>query len=163
MQGMLESMQAVRSAVQSTKSKIIENKVAFRRLSSYIKVQTKKEKKVMTNTNIQNTISKVSNNMSSLFSKEDVIKLLTDLDTEIRNEDPKPKMDIDALLTTFRQVLSEKDWDSVVDKDDIHLSMSYDNRIEVEDVPINEDFLIDEAVDALESLWDALEEAASED
>ena len=160
---MLESMQAVRSAVQSTKSKIIENKVAFRRLSSYIKVQTKKEKKVMTNTNIQNTISKVSNNMSSLFSKEDVIKLLTDLDTEIRNEDPKPKMDIDALLTTFRQVLSEKDWDSVVDKDDIHLSMSYDNRIEVEDVPINEDFLIDEAVDALESLWDALEEAASED
>ena len=163
MQGMLESMQAVRSAVQSTKSKIIENKVAFRRLSSYIKVQTKKEKKVMTNTNIQNTISKVSNNMSSLFSKEDVIKLLTDLDTEIRNEDPKPKMDIDALLTTFRQVLSEKDWESVVDKDDIHLSMSYDNRIEVEDVPINEDFLIDEAVDALESLWDALEEAASED
>jgi hypothetical protein len=161
MQGMLESMQAVRSAVQSTKSKIIENKVAFRRLSSYIKVQTKKEKKVMTNTNIQNTISKVSNNMSSLFSKEDVIKLLTDLDTEIRNEDPKPKMDIDALLTTFRQVLSEKDWDSVVDKDDIHLSMSYDNRIEVEDVPINEDFLIDEAVDALEAVYNALDEEAN--
>jgi len=158
---MLESMQAVRSAVQSTKSKIIENKVAFRRLSSYIKVQTKKEKKVMTNTNIQNTISKVSNNMSSLFSKEDVIKLLTDLDTEIRNEDPKPKMDIDALLTTFRQVLSEKDWDSVVDKDDIHLSMSYDNRIEVEDVPINEDFLIDEAVDALEAVYNALDEEAN--
>jgi hypothetical protein len=154
-------MQAVRSAVQSTKSKIIENKVAFRRLSSYIKVQTKKEKKVMTNTNIQNTISKVSNNMSSLFSKEDVIKLLTDLDTEIRNEDPKPKMDIDALLTTFRQVLSEKDWDSVVDKDDIHLSMSYDNRIEVEDVPINEDFLIDEAVDALEAVYNALDEEAN--
>ena len=158
---MLESMQAVRSAVQSTKSKIIENKVAFRRLSSYIKVQTKKEKKVMTNTNIQNTISKVSNNMSSLFSKEDVIKLLTDLDTEIRNEDPKPKIDIDALLTTFRQVLSEKDWDSVVDKDDIHLSMSYDNRIEVEDVPINEDFLIDEAVDALEAVYNALDEEAN--
>jgi len=115
----------------------------------------------MTNTNIQNTISKVSNNMSSLFSKEDVIKLLTDLDTEIRNEDPKPKMDIDALLTTFRQVLSEKDWDSVVDKDDIHLSMSYDNRIEVEDVPINEDFLIDEAVDALEAVYNALDEEAN--
>ena len=115
----------------------------------------------MTNKNIQNTISKVSNNMSSLFSKEDVIKLLTELDTEMQNEDPKPKMDIDVLLTTFRQVLSEKDWDSVVDKDDIHLSLSYDNRIEVEDVPINEDFLIDEAVDALEAVYNALDEEAN--
>ena len=115
----------------------------------------------MTNTNIQNTISKVSNNMSSLFSKEDVIKLLTDLDTEIRNENPKGRIDKDDLLTTFRQVLSEKVWDSVVDKDDIHLSLSYDNRIEVEDVPINEDFLIDEAVDALEAVYNALDEEAN--
>ena len=115
----------------------------------------------MTNKHIQSTICKVHANFSSLFSKEDVIKLLTELDTEIQNEDPKPKMDIDALLTTFRQVLSEKDWDSVVDKDDIHLSLSYDNRIEVEDVPINEDFLIDEAVDALEAVYNALDEEAN--
>ena len=45
MQGMLVRMQAVRSAVQSIKSKIVENKVAFRSLSSYIKVQTKKKNK----------------------------------------------------------------------------------------------------------------------
>lgn len=115
----------------------------------------------MTNKNIQITISKVHANFSSLFSKEDVIKLLTDLDTEIRNEDPKPKMDIDALLTTFRQVLSEKDWDSVVDKDDIELSMGYDNKVEVDRVTINEDFLIDEAVDALEAVYNALDEEAN--
>ena len=155
---MLESMQAVRSAVQSTRSKIIENKVAFRRLSSYIKVQTKKEKKVMTNTNIQNTISKVSNNMSSLFSKEDVIKLLTDLDTEIRNEAPKGRIDKDDLLTTFRQMLSEKEWDGVVDKDDVDFNIGYDNKIEIERIAIDEDFLISETVDALEALWDVLEE-----
>jgi hypothetical protein len=83
----------------------------------------------MTNKHIQSTICKVHANFSSLFSKEDVIKLLTELDTEIRNEDPKPKMDIDVLLTTFRQVLSEKDWDSVVDKDDVELSVGYDNRL----------------------------------
>ena len=112
---------------------------------------------------IQETINKVSTSFPSLFSREDVIKLLADLNAEIQNEAPKQVIDKDDLLTTFRQMLSEKDWDNVVDKDDIHLSMSYDNRIEVEDVPINEDFLIDEAVDALESLWDALEEAASED
>ena len=115
----------------------------------------------MTNTNIQNTISKVHANISSLFSKEDVIKLLTELDTEIRNEDPKPKMDIDVLLTTFRQVLSEKVWDNVVNKDDVEMSIGYDNRIEIETVGIDEDFLISEAVDALEAVYNALDEEAN--
>ena len=115
----------------------------------------------MTNKNIQSTICKVHANFSSLFSKEDVIKLLTELDTEIRNEDPKPKMDIDALLTTFRQVLSEKDWDSVVDKDDVELSIGYNNQIEIDRIAINEDFLIDEAVDALEAVYNALDEEAN--
>jgi hypothetical protein len=150
-------MQAVRSAVQSTRSKIIENKVAFRRLSSYIKVQTKKEKKVMTNTNIQNTINKVSTSFPSLFSREDVIKLLTDLDTEMQDEGPKGRIDKDDLLTTFRQMLSEKDWDNVVDKDDVELSIGYDNKIEIDRIAIDEDFLISETVDALEALLDVLE------
>jgi hypothetical protein len=112
----------------------------------------------MTNKNIQNTISKVSNNMSSLFTKEDVIKLLTELDTEIQNEAPKSKVNKDDLLVTFRQMLSEKDWDEVVDKDDVELSVGYDNRLEIDRIAINEDFLINEAVDALEALWEVLEE-----
>ena len=117
----------------------------------------------MTNKNIQTTISKVHANISSLFSKEDVIKLLTELDTEIRNESPKQVIDRDVLLTTFRQMLSEKDWDDVVDKDDIELSMGYDNKVEIDSVTVNEDFLIDSAVDSLEALWDVLEEAGNED
>jgi hypothetical protein len=115
----------------------------------------------MTNKNIQTTICKVHANFSSLFSKEDVIRLLTELDTEIRNEDPKPKMDIDVLLTTFRQVLSEKVWDNVVNKDDVEMSIGYDNRIEIETVGIDEDFLISEAVDALEAVYNALDEEAN--
>jgi hypothetical protein len=110
---------------------------------------------------IQETINKVSTSFPSLFSREDVIKLLTELDTEIQNEDPKPKMDIDALLTTFRQVLSEKVWDNVVNKDDVEMSIGYDNRIEIETVGIDEDFLIDEAVDALEAVYNALDEEAN--
>lgn len=154
---MLESMQAVKSAVKSIKSKIVENKVAFKSLSSYIKVQTKKEKKVMQK-QIQETINKVSTSFPSLFSREDVIKLLMDLSADMQDEDPKPKIDLDSLLVVFRQVLSEKDWDSVVDKDDIELSMGYDNKVEVDRVTINEDFLIDEAVDALEAVYNALDE-----
>jgi len=111
----------------------------------------------MTNTNIQNTISKVSDNMSSLFTKEDVIKLLTELDTEIQNEAPKSKVNKDDLLVTFRQMLSEKDWDNVVDKDDVELSIGYNNQIEIDRIAIDEDFLISETVDALEALLDVLE------
>lgn len=106
---------------------------------------------------IQNTIEKVSNSFPSLFSREDVIKLLTDLNSEMESEAPKSNIDKDMLLTTFRQMLSERDWDDVVDKDDIELSLSYNNQIEVESVPIDEDFLVRSAVDTLEALLDTLE------
>jgi hypothetical protein len=89
--------------------------------------------------------------------------LLADLSAEMQDETPKQVIDKDVLLTTFRQMLSEKDWDDVVDKDDIELSIGYDNKIEVDRVAINEDFLIDSAVDSLEALWDVLEEAGNED
>ena len=115
----------------------------------------------MTNTHIQTAIQKVSNSFPSLFSREDVIKLLMDLSADMQDEGPKPKIDLDTLITTFRQVLSEKDWDGCVDKDDIELSMGYDNRVEVECVTIDEDFLIGEAVDALEAVYNALDEAAN--
>ena len=115
----------------------------------------------MQNTHIQTAIQKVSNSFPSLFSREDVIKLLMDLSADMQDEGPKPKIDLDTLLTTFRQVLSEKDWDGCVDKDDIELSMGYDNRVEVECVTIDEDFLIGEAVDALEAVYNALDEAAN--
>jgi len=115
------------------------------------------------NKNIQNSIEKVSNSFPSLFSREDVIKLLTDLNSEIETESPKPQIDFDVLATTFRQMLLDKNWESAVDKDDIELCLNWDNRIEVQNVPINEDFIIDVAVDALEALWDTLEEVAEED
>lgn len=107
---------------------------------------------------IKNTIEKVSNSFPSLFSREDVIKLLTDLNSEMESEAPKSNIDKDMLLTTFREMLSQRDWDEVVDKSNVELSLNYDNRIEVEEVPIEEDFLIDSACESLEALLDTLEE-----
>ena len=115
----------------------------------------------MTN-NIQKTIEKVSNSFPSIFTKDDVIKLLMDLSAEMQDETPKQVIDRDVLLTTFRQMLSEKDWDNVVDKDDVELSIGYNNQIEVDRIAIDEDFIIDSAVDALEALWDVLEEGENE-
>jgi hypothetical protein len=54
-------------------------------------------------------------------------------------------------------MLSEKDWDNVVDKDDVELSIGYNNQIEIDRIAIDEDFLISETVDALEALLDVLE------
>jgi hypothetical protein len=114
------------------------------------------------NKNIQNSIEKVSNSFPSLFSREDVIKLLTDLNSEIEKESPKPQIDKEVVLTTFRQMLSEKDWDDVVDKNDIELGLSYHHQIEIESVPIDEDFLIDSAVDALEAALEAIPDIIDE-
>ena len=110
---------------------------------------------------IQETIQKVSTSFPSLFSREDVIKLLMDLSADMQDEDPKPKIDLDTLITTFRQVLSEKDWDDVVDKDDVDFSIGYDNKIEIDRIAIDEDFLISETVDALEAVYNSLDEEAN--
>jgi hypothetical protein len=114
------------------------------------------------NKNIQNSIEKVSNSFPSLFSREDVIKLLTDLNSEIETESPKPQIDFDVLATTFRQMLLDKNWESAVDRDEIDFSIGWDRKIEIDNCPINEDFIIDVAVDALEALWDTLEEVIKE-
>ena len=116
----------------------------------------------MTN-NIQKTIEKVSNSFPSIFTREDVIKLLMDLSAEMQDEAPKQVIDKDLLLTSFRQMLSEKDWDNAVDKEDVDFCIGYDNKLEVDRIAIDEDLIIDSAVDALEALWDVLEEAGNED
>jgi len=120
------------------------------------------KKKVMKN-NIQKTIEKVSNSFPSIFTREDVIKLLMDLSAEMQDETPKQVIDRDVLLTTFRQMLSEKEWGSAVDKDDVDFCIGYDNKLEIDRIAIDEDFIIDSAVDALEALWDVLEEGENED
>jgi hypothetical protein len=106
------------------------------------------------NKNIQNTIEQVSNSFPSLFSREDVIKLLTELDAEMQT--PQPIIDKEALLDVFRDTFSDKNFDGVVDTDDIEFSLNYDNRIEVDNVPIDESYIVDSAVDTLSAAWDAL-------
>ena len=113
--------------------------------------------------NILNTINKVSNSFPSLFSREDVIKLLTDLDAELGAEGPKVLVKKDDLVDIFRQAFSEKDFSNIVDKDSAEMSMGYNNQVELDSVDLDEDELVGSAVDALEACWDALEEAATEE
>lgn len=105
---------------------------------------------------IQNTIEKVSNSFPSLFSREDVIKLLTDLNAEMQLESPKPQIEKERLMEIFKEVLRDREFGDAVSSDDIQLSLSYDNRIEIESVPVDEDFIVDTAMDALDAAWDVL-------
>ena len=113
------------------------------------------------NKHIKNTIEQVSTSFPSLFSREDVIKLLTDLNAEMQSG-PQLVIEKDALVDIFRETFSDKDFRNVVDTDSIELSLSYNNKIEIESVPIDEDEIVSSAVDALEACWDALVEAANE-
>jgi hypothetical protein len=113
------------------------------------------------NKHIKNTIEQVSTSFPSLFSREDVIKLLVDLNAEMQ-AGPQLVVEKDALVDIFRETFSDKDFRNVVDTDSIELSLSYNNKIEIESVPIDEDEIVSSAVDALEACWDALVEAANE-
>ena len=114
------------------------------------------------NKHIKNTIEQVSNSFPSLFSREDVIKLLVDLNAEMQNG-PQLVIEKDALIDIFRETFSDKDFRNVVNTDDIELSLTYNNKIEIESVPIDEDEIVSSAVDALEASWDSLMEAATEE
>jgi hypothetical protein len=48
------------------------------------------------------------------------------------------------------------DFEGFIDKDDAEISLSYDNRIEVENIPIDEYGLVERAVSILEEVIEAL-------
>lgn len=105
---------------------------------------------------IQNTIEKVSNSFPSLFSREDVIKLLTDLDAEMQLEVPKPQLNKEQLMDVFRDVLGNKEFGDAISTDGIELSVGHGNRIQIDYIPIDEHRIVDAAIDALAAAWDAL-------
>ena len=76
---------------------------------------------------------------------------------------PQLVIEKDALIDIFRETFSDKDFRNVVNTDDIELSLTYNNKIEIENVPIDEDEIVSSAVDALEASWDSLMEAANEE
>jgi len=105
---------------------------------------------------IQSKIEQVSNSFPSLYSKDDVVKLLTDLSSQLENESPNPTIDNVLLLNVFKDMLCNKDWESVVVNESVEFSLSWENRIEVENVPVDEDFIIEEATNALEAALEAI-------
>jgi len=90
----------------------------------------------------ENVISSVQNSVSSIFSKEDVINLINSIQEEGR------KISVNDIQRAINKVINWADNNErdLVDLDSVELEMSYDNRIEVTNVPLQ-----------LENLREALE------
>jgi len=104
---------------------------------------------------IKTKIDQVSNNLSSVFTKEDVVNLLTNLNNELEKHNA-PTFKKQELLDMFKTFMKDKDFSDVVDYDSIEFSLKYDNKIEVDDVPIDDDLIIDNAINVLDECWDDL-------
>jgi hypothetical protein len=112
------------------------------------------------NKNIESAIEKISTSFPSLYSKEDVIKVLQDLNREMESE---PGINLEVLVKSFKSSFEDVDFEDFIEKDDVELSLSYDNRIEVERVPVDEYSLVERAVSILEEVVEALKYEPEDD
>ena len=84
---------------------------------------------------ISEAITKVENGFGSIYSKEDVLNLLNNLDLNGGNNGITEEKIRDF---SNRIKASIMDNSSIVDTDNIELSIGYNNQIEIDDVPLSE-------------------------
>lgn len=91
-------------------------------------------------TNIQQAITAVGSSASSIFTKEDVIKLLNNIDLE--SAAPKAEgIDVDELIHRVESLICNYDTSDLVNYEDVELSISYDHRVEIDNVNVDLDEL----------------------
>jgi hypothetical protein len=91
--------------------------------------------------NIQQAISAVESSASSIFTKDDVIKLLNDIDLESTAAPSADGIDVDELVEAVETLIGNYDTSDMVSYEDVELSISYDHRIEIDNVNVDLDDL----------------------
>lgn len=118
----------------------------------------------MTKEIIQSKINEVSNSFPSLFSKEDVIKVLTSLGEELESQ-PKsnPGFSFEAFKTDFLRRFEDNlnmgRSSELVDFDSAQFTLNYSNCIELDDVEIQ----VDSIRDIAESTFDEIKPEEEDD
>lgn len=92
-------------------------------------------------TNIQQAISAVESAYPSLFTKEDVIKLLNSIDLDSASAPSTDSIDVDELVDRVQTLIGNYDTSDMVSYEDIELSINYDHRIEIDSVNVDLDDL----------------------
>ena len=84
---------------------------------------------------ISDAIKKVENGFGSIYSKEDVLNLLNNLDLNGGNNGITEEKIRDFSNSIKASIMDNS---SIVDTDNIELSIGYNNQIEIDDVPLSE-------------------------
>ena len=83
---------------------------------------------------ISDAITKVENGFGSIYSKEDVLNLLSNLEINGSTNDITEEKIRDFCESIKSSIMDNS---SIVDTDNIELSIGYHNQIEIDDVPLS--------------------------
>jgi hypothetical protein len=100
-------------------------------------------------TNIQQAITAVGSSASSIFTKEDVIKLLNNIDLESAAAPSTEGIDVDELIHRVESLICNYDTSDLVNYEDVELSISYDHRVEIDNINVDLDDLNTEVAAAI--------------
>ena len=106
----------------------------------------------------QNAIAQVQNSISSIFSKEDVIKLINSVEGGRVISVYDIQRAIDNVVNSF-----ERDTEDIVDYTSVEFNISYDNRIEVESVGLNLDFIREALENTFMDFGELIEEESNDE
>ncbi len=105
-----------------------------------------------------NALVEVENCISSIFTKEDVLKIINSIDETSTTPQISENQirDIARNITTLIEEEAERD--NIVSVDDVEFELTYNKRIEVTEVPINFDAIRDCIEEGLTGFFEELEE-----
>ena len=95
------------------------------------------------NKHIQTAIDAINSNFPSVYSKEDVVKVLADLNEVLESEE-KPAFDFQKIYDDFENRLDHQQFSDVVDLSSAEFSIDYQNRLTLDSVEIDSDSLTTE-------------------
>jgi len=101
--------------------------------------------------NKKELINEITEHFPSVYTKEDVVKLINLLD------DTEPTIDIEELKGKIRSKLERLSSEDVVDYGSVELSMNYDNRVEVESIEVQTDTIMDEIEEVIDEYFEEKE------
>jgi len=108
----------------------------------------------MNNEVIQNAIKEVESSFPSIYSKEDVVKLLTEINSRLEEESGKVDLDKfkDRFLDLFNRKLHDARSNDLVDFDTAEFDISHNNMLVLEHVDVLCDKIAEIAEDAFDSV-----------
>jgi len=105
-----------------------------------------------------NVLVEVENCISSIFTKEDVLKIINSID----ETSTTPQISENQIRNIARNITTlieeEAERDNIVSVDDVEFELTYNKRIEVTEVPINFDAIRDCIEEGLTGFFEELEE-----